>query len=587
MTLDSAHVGFSVDVDFTQSADGVVAAVSDGSLSLKNLALSKPGTDKPSLTLAELAVSGAQVDLKGHDVTLGEVRLLTPEVKLVREKSGDIDLAKLFAAKSGDTDKKQDEMTPADSAGNGTSTDWTATVKAVRLTGGMASLRDRTLKNPVTLKLDDITVSLDQVTTRQEATIPYSLTARWGKAGKMEAKGKAEISPLHTSGALTLHELPLRPFDGLLAEYTELLFASGSATADLDYDVKTGDKVALTVTGKASLNGVQLKETGGGEFAGVDTLALSDIKLTGEPYRLDIGIVHLQGPKVSANIDEKGGSNIRRAFRLPEPPPETEGDAKADSTTKAKEKQVVADAEKESAPPVDEPDTPDMVTIGKITMDGGEFRFRDASVAPPYSMDVTSMQLVLTDIAQTRKARPKMAFKANIGPTPLTVTGVFNPLITPIYSDLAITVGGMEMVPLTPYTLRSLAYPIEKGRIYADIKFKTENWVLDADNKLFIEQLVLGPKDKRPGAPNVPVQFGLSLLQDGNGDMELHLPIEGRLDDPNFRVGGIVMRAIVSMLFKALASPFSLIGSIFGGGDDGNMDFVVFPPAGIPWTRRP
>ncbi len=110
------------------------------------------------------------------------------------------------------------------------------------------------------------------------------------------------------------------------------------------------------------------------------------------------------------------------------------------------------------------------------------------------------------------------------------------------------------------------------------IKFKTEDWILSADSKFFIEQLVLGPKDKRPGAPNVPVQFGLSLLQDSKGDMELDLPIKGRLDDPDFRIGGIVFRTITSLFFKALASPFSLIGSIFGGSDKTNMDFVLFDP---------
>jgi hypothetical protein len=58
--------------------------------------------------------------------------------------------------------------------------------------------------------------------------------------------------------------------------------------------------------------------------------------------------------------------------------------------------------------------------------------------------------------------------------------------------------------------------------------------------------------------------------------MQLNLPITGRLDDPNFRIGGIVFKAIINLLFKALTSPFSLIGSMFGGGE--NMDFVVFEP---------
>jgi hypothetical protein len=135
----------------------------------------------------------------------------------------------------------------------------------------------------------------------------------------------------------------------------------------------------------------------------------------------------------------------------------------------------------------------------------------------------------------------------------------------------------MELVPLTPYTIKNLGYPVEKGRLYADVKFKTENWLLTANNKFFIEQLVLGAKDPSPNVPNVPVKFGLALLQDGNGDVEINLPIRGRLDDPDFRIGGIVFKAIASLFVKALASPFSLIGSIFGGGGE-DMDFVVFEP---------
>jgi hypothetical protein len=195
---------------------------------------------------------------------------------------------------------------------------------------------------------------------------------------------------------------------------------------------------------------------------------------------------------------------------------------------------------------------------------------------PGFATELTAMTLSLTEIGKTEEARPKVEFKANIGPTPMSVTGVLNPVISPIYSDLAISVNGMELVPLTPYTLKNLAYPVEKGRLYADVTLKTENWVLDAKNKFFIEQLELGKKDKRPDAPNIPVEFGLTLLQDSNGNMELNLPISGRLDDPNFRIGGIVFKAIINLFFKALASPFSLIGSIFGGGED--MDFVVFEP---------
>lgn len=571
LLLDSGTLDFSASVAFGKAADTITASVHDGSLSLTNLALRQPKAKTPSLTLAELAVSGTEVDLKGKEITVGEVRLTKPDIKLVREKSGELDLARLFTEEG-----KPAEPSPAPDKDE--TPGWTGTIKGVRLTDGTVSLRDLSLKTPLTFGVNNLSVDLDNVTTRQEAAIPYTVKARWGDKGDMESKGTVVLQPLKTSGTLALRNLSLRPLDGFLAEHTELLFASGAASADLKYDFSDGDKITLSVTGDSALTDVRFKDNrGGGEILGVEALKLSKISLTGEPYRLEIGAIHLHAPTASVNYDEKGHSNIRHAFRLPQPLPGDDGIGSG-KTIKDDKKQVDVKPEKEQSKPVDEPEFFDVFAIGKISMEKGVLRFRDASVTPPYSSVISDITFGLVDIAQSPEARPKMILKAKIGPTPMSVSGICNPLITPIYSDLAISVSGLEMITLTPYTLKNLGYPIEKGRLYADVKFKTEDWILSADNKFFIEQMVLGPKDKRPGAPNVPVQFGLSLLQDSKGDIELDLPIKGRLDDPDFRVGGIVFRTITSLLFKALASPFSLIGSIFGGGDKANMDFVLFDP---------
>ncbi len=54
------------------------------------------------------------------------------------------------------------------------------------------------------------------------------------------------------------------------------------------------------------------------------------------------------------------------------------------------------------------------------------------------------------------------------------------------------------------------------------------------------------------------------------------MPVEGSLDDPKFRVGKVVMHAIVNILEKVATSPFSLLGAMFGGGGEelGYQDFA-------------
>lgn len=565
MTLDSATLGAGANFVFKFTDGNPDISISEGSLTLDNLALRKPTSKNPSIGFDKLSVSGTTFDLAARNVEIGEVRVTNPKARVVRRKSGKIDLAEIFAA-----DTKKTTSAPKQADPKNEELGWTAMIKAVRMTGGKAAYKDYAIASPASLSIDGLKVDLDNVTTRKGATMAFDISTRWGGRGSLGVKGDVILDTLKSKGRLWLKGMGLAPFDGHLGEFTELLFASGTATADLKYTFSGMKDPKYTVAGNAALHKVELKDNlGDGEFAGVDAFKLAGLRFTNAPYRLSIADIHLDGPHASISFDENGYLNIKRAFRIPSDPVEPE---------KPEQDESIEQAEAYVEKPKPEAEKPffETVDIGKITMENGRVRFRDGSVQPVFYTDISDMKLGLIEISRSPDARPKMDFTAKIGPTPMSVTGVVNPVIKPMYSDLAIAVNGMELVPLTPYTVKNLAYPIEKGRLYADVTFKTDNWDLTAENKFFIEQLVLGPKDKRPDAPSVPVKFGLALLQDGNGDMELNLPIRGRLDDPDFRIGGIVFKAIASLFIKALASPFTLIGSIFGGSPD--MDFVVFQP---------
>jgi hypothetical protein len=57
------------------------------------------------------------------------------------------------------------------------------------------------------------------------------------------------------------------------------------------------------------------------------------------------------------------------------------------------------------------------------------------------------------------------------------------------------------------------------------------------------------------------------------------LPISGSLDDPQFSVGGIVLRIIINLITRAVTAPFSLIASAFGGGGSGDeLSYIEFEP---------
>lgn len=69
----------------------------------------------------------------------------------------------------------------------------------------------------------------------------------------------------------------------------------------------------------------------------------------------------------------------------------------------------------------------------------------------------------------------------------------------------------------------------------------------------------------------------MSLLKNRRGEIDLDLPRSGSLDDPQFSVGGLVVRTITSLLGKAIAAPFALPGWVLGGDAEG-LAWLEFEP---------
>lgn len=72
------------------------------------------------------------------------------------------------------------------------------------------------------------------------------------------------------------------------------------------------------------------------------------------------------------------------------------------------------------------------------------------------------------------------------------------------------------------------------------------------------------------------MKLGVALLKDRNGRIALDVPVSGRLDDPGFHIGGVVWTVVKNLLIKAATSPFALLGSLVGGGEE--MQYVSFDP---------
>ena len=84
-----------------------------------------------------------------------------------------------------------------------------------------------------------------------------------------------------------------------------------------------------------------------------------------------------------------------------------------------------------------------------------------------------------------------------------------------------------------------------------------------------------------PTATKLPVKLALALLKNRQGDIDLDLPVTGDLDDPEFSIGGVVVKMFVNLIVGIVSSPFQVLGALVGGGEElGHPDRQ--PEAGEP-----
>jgi hypothetical protein len=215
------------------------------------------------------------------------------------------------------------------------------------------------------------------------------------------------------------------------------------------------------------------------------------------------------------------------------------------------------------------------VKIGKITLQGGTVNFSDFFVKPNYTVNVTKVAGRVSGLSSAADTVADLELRGSYANSaPVQVVGKLNPLAAKSFLDIKAEVKGVDLVPFSPYSGKYAGYHIDKGKLSLSVAYKLENKQLTAENHLFIDQLTFGDKVESPDATQLPVNLAIALLKNNRGEIDLNLPISGSLDDPEFSIGGLVIKVIVNLFVKAVTSPFALLGSMFGGGEElSNIEF--------------
>jgi len=229
-----------------------------------------------------------------------------------------------------------------------------------------------------------------------------------------------------------------------------------------------------------------------------------------------------------------------------------------------------------TAPAKAAPAAPPQIRIDEVTIQEGTIAFSDVHLPQQFKTTFHKLGGRVTGLSSAMNRFADVDLRGSLeNHSPLLIKGQINPLRDDLFVDLTISFKDIELSPASPYAGTYLGYLIDKGKLYLDLKYHIENKELKASNKVFVDQFTFGRQVSSDKATSLPIKLGVALLKDRNGEIHLDLPVTGRTDDPQFSIWGVVWQVVKNLFVKAATSPFALLSSMMGSGEDlSNVPFA-------------
>lgn len=567
-------------------------------LHIEQAALTRDGEKEPALSLAKLAIPDITVNTSAQKIALGAITLDGLNTTLRRDAQGNLDLSRLFES-SGSTGSAESSISapvervlipipgrkpahPAhatqtagqepqqqkvarvdvDSGGRKKSAagkPWVPHIKSIQFKSAKLRYEDLSLTKVTPMVIDSLDLALEDIDLDGIEPLQLTLQGQVNQHGSIKASGALAWSPLSADLLLNLNAVDLVSLQGWLGDKLTALLTSGDISFAGNFKA-SGDPLKIQLSGEGKLGNFNIFDSKNAyDLLRWKKLEIGHLSFTNDPLLVDINTLYLSDFFARMIIQPDGTLNLKQIIQTGKPSEPVAS--------------ITAAASKDLSATVPKSETP--VHIGKIYLQQGNIDFNDRFIKPNYRANLTALTGQVGPLYPGKSG--KVDIRGMVSKTaPLHIQGTIDPFSAQLLLDIVAQVKGIDLPPFSPYSGKYIGYEIEKGKLSADVNYQVENGALSADNKIFLDQFTLGEKVESENAVSLPLDLAISLLKNRRGEINLHLPLKGSIDDPDFNLGDIVFSAFINMISKAITSPFALLGSAFEGGEE--LSEISFTP---------
>ena len=550
------------------NAKQLTMKLAGGEVHLRDLRLNERASGVTAVELPVLDVLGIDANAIAMKAKVGSVTLSGGHIAVRREKDGSLNLLTMLLPPTA----PGSAQTAAPAAPSALPD---ASVGEVTLKNFKIDVTDNAAPRPAQLALSDLQLSLKNATRAAGAVMPLEVSLNWAPQGTVKVSGSVTLKPEITADLKTevagLAILPLSPY---LEQFVNARITQGTVTTSNTVHAALpagGGMPAIAFAGDVTVekfglvDGLHNEELAG--FAGLTlkglkagtspqlSVALDEVAVT-SPYARIIISGDPAKPYLEQLKEADQHINLLAVLK-PLAPPATPAPA------------VTVGVSATALPKIE---------VGRVVITGGDFSFTDRAIEPNVRMAITQFGGSIAGLSSEKLAKADVDLKGMVdGSGPIAITGKLDPLGAVRSVDLKIDFKNVDLLPTSPYSGKFAGYELARGQLVVDTQVTIVDRKLDSTTVVTLNQFTFGAATNSPDATGLPVRLGVALLKDGDGRIVIDMPVKGNLDDPDFRYGKVVVRVLVNLLTKAATSPFSLLGSMFGGGGD-ELAFQEFTP---------
>jgi len=196
----------------------------------------------------------------------------------------------------------------------------------------------------------------------------------------------------------------------------------------------------------------------------------------------------------------------------------------------------------------------------------------------PFKAQIAALNGEISTIATTSSEPSTVKMEGKVDEFgQVQISGTVTPLDPAANTDVKVAFENVDMPKFSAYSIPFAGQEIASGRLDLDLGYTISEGALVGENRVVLRDFELGDKIEHPGAMSLPLGLAVALLKDPDGKIDLDVPVRGDLNDPEFKYGTVVRKALVNLLTKIVTSPFALLGKLVGAESD-ELEYLAFEP---------